>query len=271
MAKIVVFDLDETLGYFIEFSIFWDALNAYIIEKQLVIELDHTMFVKILDLYPEFIRPNILSLLTYLKYKKQTNACDAVIIYTNNQGPKSWAENIQYYFETKLNYRLFNQNIGAFKVNGKRVELCRTSHEKTIYDLLKCSKLPKSTEICFFDDVFFPGMKGKNVYYIKINPYVHNISFEEMTQRFIESNIFSILSYDKELKYFKDFILSFMNQYGFIYIEKSKEEYDVDKIVTKQAMIHLQSFFKHKWRESEVNKKTRKSTHHKRNKTYRKI
>ena len=92
-----------------------------------------------------------------------------------------------------------------------------------------------------------------------------------MTQRFIESNIFSILSYDKELKYFKDFILSFMNQYGFIYIEKSKEEYDVDKIVTKQAMIHLQSFFKHKWRESEVNKKTRKSTHHKRNKTYRKI
>ena len=164
MAKIVVFDLDETLGYFIEFSIFWDALNAYIIEKQLVIELDHTMFVKILDLYPEFIRPNILSLLTYLKYKKQTNACDAVIIYTNNQGPKSWAENIQYYFETKLNYRLFNQNIGAFKVNGKRVELCRTSHEKTIYDLLKCSKLPKSTEICFFDDVFFPGMKGKNVY-----------------------------------------------------------------------------------------------------------
>ena len=37
MSKIVVFDLDETLGYFSEFSIFWEALNAYIIEKQLVI------------------------------------------------------------------------------------------------------------------------------------------------------------------------------------------------------------------------------------------
>ena len=28
--KIVVFDLDETLGYFTEFSIFWDSLAQYI-------------------------------------------------------------------------------------------------------------------------------------------------------------------------------------------------------------------------------------------------
>ena len=29
-SKIVVFDVDETLGYFVEFGIFWDSLNAYI-------------------------------------------------------------------------------------------------------------------------------------------------------------------------------------------------------------------------------------------------
>ena len=28
--KIVVFDLDETLGYFSEFGMFWDALKSYI-------------------------------------------------------------------------------------------------------------------------------------------------------------------------------------------------------------------------------------------------
>ena len=28
--KIVVFDLDETLGYFTEFGIFWDSLSNYI-------------------------------------------------------------------------------------------------------------------------------------------------------------------------------------------------------------------------------------------------
>ena len=30
LSKIVVFDMDETLGYFVEFGIFWDALIAYI-------------------------------------------------------------------------------------------------------------------------------------------------------------------------------------------------------------------------------------------------
>ena len=28
--KIVVFDLDETLGYFTEFGIFWDSLTIYL-------------------------------------------------------------------------------------------------------------------------------------------------------------------------------------------------------------------------------------------------
>ena len=34
-SKIVVFDLDETLGYFMELGMFWDALKAYIKDKQI--------------------------------------------------------------------------------------------------------------------------------------------------------------------------------------------------------------------------------------------
>ena len=28
--KVVIFDLDETLGYFVEFGIFYDCLNRYL-------------------------------------------------------------------------------------------------------------------------------------------------------------------------------------------------------------------------------------------------
>ena len=64
--KVVVFDVDETLGYFMEFGIFWNALSMYTKEHKIGVELSQYEFNQILDLYPEFIRPNILSILNYL-------------------------------------------------------------------------------------------------------------------------------------------------------------------------------------------------------------
>jgi hypothetical protein len=72
--KIVVFDLDETLGYFVELSIFLESLNSYIKTEKIEYELDQNDFNEVLDLFEEFIRPNIISVLNYLKYKKQTKA-----------------------------------------------------------------------------------------------------------------------------------------------------------------------------------------------------
>jgi len=67
--KIVVFDLDETLGYFTQFGIFWDSLSDYlkIQNKPALTQCD---FNNILDLFPEFLRPNIINILNYLKEKK---------------------------------------------------------------------------------------------------------------------------------------------------------------------------------------------------------
>ena len=48
--KIVVFDLDETLGYFVEFGIFWDCLNRYLSKFNSVLTQED--FNEILDLYP---------------------------------------------------------------------------------------------------------------------------------------------------------------------------------------------------------------------------
>ena len=67
------------------------------------------------------------------------------MIYTNNQGPKSWAESIRDYFHNKLKYEIFDQIIGAFKVKGKQIEIGRTSHYKSIKDLINCTKLPEET------------------------------------------------------------------------------------------------------------------------------
>jgi hypothetical protein len=69
-SKIVVFDLDETLGYYVEFGMFWDALTNFIKTHNILIPIDQLLFNKVLDLYPEFLRPNIINILNYLKQKK---------------------------------------------------------------------------------------------------------------------------------------------------------------------------------------------------------
>ena len=83
--KIVVFDLDETLGNFVELGMFCDALSAY--NQQ---EIRDEEFYELLDIFPEFLRPNIISILKYLLKKRETGECSKIMIYTNNQGPRSW-------------------------------------------------------------------------------------------------------------------------------------------------------------------------------------
>ena len=243
-SKIVVFDLDETLGYFMEFGMFWDALKAYINHKQVKISIDQKLFNTVLDLFPEFLRPNIINILNYLKKKKKQNHCDKLMIYTNNQGPIEWANYIMKYFEEKINYKIFDQIIAAFKVQGKRVELCRTTHMKTHADLIKCTKLPEETQICFLDDVFYPDMSNEKIYYINVKPYTHDLEFNDMINRLLNSDILGAEVIDPT--YCREFILTFMKKYNYIYVGKNTETQNVDKIVSKKILHHLHIFFKMK-------------------------
>ena len=63
VSKIVVIDLDETLGYFIEFGIFWIGLHKYFLQLKTKLVMDQTYFNALIELYPEFFRPNILKIL----------------------------------------------------------------------------------------------------------------------------------------------------------------------------------------------------------------
>jgi hypothetical protein len=263
-SKIVVFDLDETLGYFMELGMFWDALKAYIKHKQIIQPIDQTLFNNVLDLYPEFLRPNIINILNYLKKKKEKNHCDKLMIYTNNQGPSEWANYIMKYFEEKVNYKIFDQIIAAFKVQGKKVELCRTTHLKTHSDLIKCTKLPENTQICFLDDVFYPDMSNEKIYYINVKPYIYDLEFNEMITRFLNSDILDSEALDPTQC--REFVNRFMKKYNYIYVDKTTETHNVDIIVSKKILNHLHIFFKMKL----IHNKTKRVRNIK-NKTLKKI
>ena len=243
--KIVVFDLDETLGYFTEFGVFTDCLKSYKEQNNIDKPITQDDFNKLLDLYPEFLRPDIINILNYLKNKKEKNICNKVMIYTNNQGSKEWVNNIISYFENKLNYKLIDQIICAFKINGKKIELCRSSYDKTYNDLIKCTKLPLDAEICFMDDNYFSGMKTDNVYYINIKPYYNSLDFKSMCNKFLDSNLYKKLLNGINSNN-TDFINYMLNEYKLYHLEninKTEEELNIDRIVSKKILVLLQDFF----------------------------
>ena len=263
--KIVVFDLDETLGYFTEFGIFWDCLIEY--SKRKNITLLQSDFDNILDLYPEFLRPNIINILNYLKSKKLSLCCHKMMIYTNNNGPKEWAHHIIDYFSKKINYKLFDQLISAFKINGKVVEVCRTTHNKTHNDFIKCTKLPESAEICFLDDTFYPEMTNDNIYYINVKPYYYDLELEYMIKTFKESKIrIKLIDNDQD---FDNTIIKQIKKYKYDCIPKNPKEYELDKIIGKQIINHLQEFFNISKKNKTV-KNRKQNINQNRNKTLKK-
>ena len=99
--KIVVFDLDETIGSFSDFI----HLLKYI-KKRNNIKITQILFNKLLDLYPEFLRDDIIEVFKYLIKKKRSGECYKVYIYTSNiyspEFPEYIKNYIDYRFETKL-------------------------------------------------------------------------------------------------------------------------------------------------------------------------
>jgi hypothetical protein len=256
--KIVVFDLDETLGYFTQLNIFWGSLKKYYFDVE-NINLNQQDFNDVIDLYPECLRPNIMNILNFLKHKKENHHCKKILIYTNNNDAKYWSKTLTNYFEAKLNYKLFDQIIGAFKINGKRFEICRTSRDKKHDDLIRCTKIPSNTEICYLDDTYYPEMDTDQVYYINIEPYFHDLDFNLMIERYLSSER------GKEITN-KDVFISKMREgidsYRYAIITKDPEEYDVEKVLGKQMLNLLELFF------NRSNKnQTRKNTSRYKNKT----
>lgn len=188
-AKIITFDLDETLGDFGDICVLWHMIEPYIPTFMTKIEV----FQKLVKLFPECIRPGIASILEYLYKKKAAGLCSHVFLYTNNQMSREWVELIIAYFELQVP-GLFDRAICAFKIEEKLIEPMRTTHSKTYNDFIRCTLLPKHSQICFVDNTYHPKMVHERVYYIQPRSYQHGLSREEMMRRLSQFSMFSILS-----------------------------------------------------------------------------
>lgn len=182
--KYMVFDVDETIGYFTQFGLFSHALQMYFQNHKIV----NDNFVSILDLYPEFIRPHIITVFKYIHKMRIDGTCDGMYIYTNNQAPRSWVINITKFLEHKCKEtNLFDRIIAAYKINGKIIELGRSRHDKCFDDLVNITNIDPNSEVCFVDDMLHTRMQLKNVLYIHVLPYIAFLSVDVMIERILKS------------------------------------------------------------------------------------
>lgn len=272
--KVVVFDVDETLGNFAQFAIFGHVLEEYFKDRNIT----YHYFNDLVDLYPEIIRPSMVRILEYIRKKKNDGVCSKVMIYTNNMAPDKWVSHIRHYFEYKLRSGssastskelavippLFDHIIGGFKPTTMSTNYPqRTTKDKTIDDFIHCSRLPANIEVCFLDDLYHPKMTDERVYYIKLQPYYSYISFETFVIRFLNSALFRNV-FDKMhipsispsmSSLVKKEILSIeihnlftkyanISNYNAKQYQKKMNPREIDEIISKYILYHLQLFFR---------------------------
>jgi hypothetical protein len=242
VAKHFVFDLDETIGSFSELNILWKGLVQ--LDKMGVIKFEQSQnnFNIVLDIYPEFLRYGIITIMEFLFHKKKAGKCGNIYIYTNNQCDPPWVDMILNYIENKRNMQgLFESIICAFKINNIILNPKRTTNDKTYSDFIKCTLLPPKSEICFLDNSFFPKMNVDQVFYIQPMSYVHGVTIEEMIQRLVKSRIFWIYGGNIEslIVFWNEWLL--LNECATE--EKTQKEHDMYVIVSRKIMYLLQEFF----------------------------
>jgi hypothetical protein len=165
---IVLFDLDETLGYFQHISMFFDEeiqKNPKKSKKEIIF--------KLLDENPTSFRINLFSLLSLLKREKRKHKNIRIALFTNNQGPKYWYTSIVEYLNNKLKYKLFDTVIGPYKIGSYQVEPYRTTHNKSILDIARILDIDvNKSKVIMFDDQYHTNMLHQNVKYIHLNEYL---------------------------------------------------------------------------------------------------
>ena len=237
--KIIVFDMDETLGSFADLYIIWKGIH------QVCPECKH--FYELLDLYPEFLRYGMLTILEYLYDCKLKKLCHKMFIYTNNQCSGKWVNLISDYLEKKIKQshpkpskkKLFDKIICAFKINNKTIEECRSSHHKKIDDFLKCAMITDNADICFIDDVEYPLMKSSKVYYICPRSYTHHLKTFEIIKRVICAKWLPL--YNQMLSSEEYWVNWFIIHRRRI-VRKGNGDIYLDLQVSQKIMCHLRDF-----------------------------
>lgn len=176
----IVFDLDETIGYFSQLSVLWKVLNKihFLTKKS---ELGQIQFNKIINHFKGILRPKIVEVFKFLLQNKEDN--EKIILYTNNQVGKRWVILIKNYLEDILDSTLFDFLIYPYLIQGEIVDELRTTSTKTQNDLLRCTNMPNNTKICFIDDKYYPNLgESRQVHFIKLDPYIYKVPWQIMLE-----------------------------------------------------------------------------------------
>ena len=254
--KVIVFDLDDTIGHFEELSMFLGGLQFIVDEN-----IKDTFIFKLLDLWPNFIAPGIIEVLKIIKKEKQRNNCIKAIIYTNNMGPRSWTLTIKRYLERKIKSKIFDKIITAYRPNEKYN--CRTTYDKLPSDIIKCTGYSKNSKFLFLDDQHHPKMYHRKVKYLFLHPYIFSIPYHTMIDTFLKSQYGKIISKgDRPMfrKYMFDYLNSGQgsNRYIINKTDVSKKDIKQSKMINKEVNAFLKPTTRKNRKNNNKTKKTRR-------------
>ena len=160
--KMIVFDLDQTLGFF-------DQI-VYII-NQTRLEIYAPLF----ELFPEIFRPQLFELLHSLALLKKNKRVKGIVLYTNNRNEDFVKQLIQY-IHIKLGCSLFEPVLTYHSPE-------RTTREKSSHDLFACIQDGHTHLFCFIDDKYHERMNHVDIYYIRSEAYQYILEEKEVNTR----------------------------------------------------------------------------------------
>jgi len=236
--KIVVFDMDETLGYFSQLYSIWCSLI-----KLSKTKLSVSDFYKLSDLYIFYYHPTIFNILRYLK-----NHNIRTIIFTNNQALYWWPKLIALYLNHKVNTtknnNIFETVIGSYILRDKINDNRRTSMMKKYDDLKNIMKLDDNTKVLFLDDQEHPEMRHPMVDYFKMPGYVVMLPPERIINIFLHSNFGSsfIQKNNININFFINFIFISLKKHYLI--TKSQIELNNKTAVYNNIYRKIKTFVK---------------------------
>lgn len=228
----VVFDFDETLGDFGQYH----QLTKYITllkgkdEDDMLPLTDH---LELLQNFSNYMRPNLINILYFIKESKMKFNYK-VVLYTNNQGGKPWVRTIMKVLETyATDNSLFDKIIYAYRIKEgntyKIIENKRTSDYKKYSDFIAITRYPKNTKVLFFDDQVHPEMKHPNVEYYNTKPYRFSYSPEEILVKLKNIGYNSDNGYNVNITDIKR-IISFDSRYSTI----KNGNFDTDQMISQR-------------------------------------
>ena len=189
MRKHVVFDLDETIGFFKQFIYIINIVEQY---RQVNYNDYFGLFIKCF-------RPNIFEIFHNLLLNKKLNNIKYIILYTNNNNT-DFIHKVIHFINNKMDDTLFDYIIPYNHTN-------RTTHSKSYTDLLNCIDSIDNDIYCFIDDKIHPNMTHKMVSNIKCEKYSYHYD--------IENVLTIIFSHDTYLRKYRKNIKTLLKKYSY--------------------------------------------------------